>query len=56
MVQESIIQSYRNKQSSDNVNIQKDNNHDDKNSSKLMNNTVNDITDEDREIINQINK
>lgn len=54
-VQESIIQSYRNKQSSDNVNIQKDNNHDDKNSSKLMNNTVNDITDEDREIINQIN-
>jgi len=56
MVQESIIQSYRNKQNGDNVNIQKDNNHDDKNSSKLMNNTINDITDEDREIINQINK
>ena len=55
MVQESIIQSYRNKQNGDNVNIQKDNNHDDKNSSKLMNNTINDITDEDREIINQIN-
>ncbi len=56
MVQESIIQSYRNKQNGDNVNIQKDNNHDDKNNSKLMNNTINDITDEDREIINQINK
>jgi len=56
MVQESIIQSYRNKQNGDNVNIQKDNNHDDENSSKLMNNTINDITDEDREIINQINK
>ena len=55
MVQESIIQSYRNKQTGDNVNIQKDNNHDDENSSKLMNNTINDITDEDREIINQIN-
>ena len=55
-VQESIIQSYRNKQNGDNVNIQKDNNHDDKNNSKLMNNTINDITDEDREIINQINK
>lgn len=56
MVQESIIQSYRNKQNGDNVNIQKDNNHDDKNSSKLINNTINHITDEDREIINQINK
>ena len=55
MVQESIIQSYRNKQNGDNVNIQKDNNHDDENSSKLMNNTINDITDKDREIINQIN-
>lgn len=55
MVQESIIQSYRNKQTGDNVNIQKDNNHDDENSSKLMNNSINDITDEDREIINQIN-
>jgi glycosyltransferase involved in cell wall biosynthesis len=55
MVQESIIQSYRNKQTGDNVNIQKDNNHDDENSSKLMNNTINDIIDEDREIINQIN-
>jgi glycosyltransferase involved in cell wall biosynthesis len=55
MVQESIIESYRNKQTGDNVNIQKDNNHDDENSSKLMNNTINDITDEDREIINQIN-
>lgn len=42
MVQESIIQSYRN-------------NDVDKNSSNLMNNTINDITNEDREIINQIN-
>jgi len=53
-VQESIIQSYRNKQNLDDVNIEKDNNNMDKNS-KLMNNTINDITDEDREIINQIN-
>jgi glycosyltransferase involved in cell wall biosynthesis len=55
MVQESIIQSYRNKQNSDNVNIQNNNSEVDKNS-KSMNNTINDITDEDREIINQINK
>lgn len=55
MVQESIIQSYRNKQNSDNVNIEKDNNNMNKNSSKSMNNTINDITDEDTEIINQIN-
>ena len=54
MVQESIIQSYRNKQNSDNVNTQNNNNDVDKNS-KSMNNTINDITDEDREIINQIN-
>jgi glycosyltransferase involved in cell wall biosynthesis len=54
-VQESIIQSYRNKQNSDNVNIQNNNSEVDKNS-KSMNNTINDITDEDREIINQINK
>jgi len=39
MVQESIIQSYRNKENNDNV----------------SNNTINDITDEDKEIINQIN-
>jgi glycosyltransferase involved in cell wall biosynthesis len=56
VVQESIIQSYRNKQNHDNVNIEKDNNVMDKNTSKLMNNAINDITDEDREIINQINK
>ena len=55
MVQESIIQSYRNKENSDNVNIQNNNSEVDKNS-KSMNNTINDITDEDREIINQINK
>jgi glycosyltransferase involved in cell wall biosynthesis len=55
MVQESIIQSYRNKQNSYNVNIQNNNSEVDKNS-KSMNNTINDITDEDREIINQINK
>ena len=54
-VQESIIQSYRNKQNIDNVNTQ-NNNNTDKNSSISMNNTINDITDEDREIINQINK
>jgi glycosyltransferase involved in cell wall biosynthesis len=54
MVQESIIQSYRNKQNSYNVNIQNNNSEVDKNS-KSMNNTINDITDEDREIINQIN-
>jgi hypothetical protein len=54
MVQESIIQSYRNKQNNDNVNTQNNNNDVDKNS-KSMNNTINDITDEDREIINQIN-
>ena len=54
MVQESIIQSYRNKQNSDNVNTENNNNDVDKNS-KSMNNTINDITDEDREIINQIN-
>ena len=54
MVQESIIQSYRNKQNIDNVNTQ-NNNNTDKNSSISMNNTINDITDEDREIINQIN-
>ena len=53
-VQESIIQSYRNKENSDNVNTQ-NNNNTDKNSSISMNNTINDITDEDREIINQIN-
>jgi glycosyltransferase involved in cell wall biosynthesis len=53
-VQESIIQSYRNKQNIDNVNTQ-NNNNTDKNSSISMNNTINDITDEDREIINQIN-
>lgn len=55
MVQESIIQSYRNKQNSYNVNTQNNNSEVDKNS-KSMNNTINDITDEDREIINQINK
>tara|TARA_Y100000389_G_scaffold126855_2_gene124209 strand:- start:24682 stop:25818 length:1137 start_codon:yes stop_codon:yes gene_type:complete len=54
-VQESIIQSYRNKQNSDNVNTQNNNSVLDKNSSKLMNNSINDITDEDKEIINQIN-
>ena len=54
MVQESIIQSYRNKENSDNVNTKNNNNDVDKNS-KSMNNTINDITDEDREIINQIN-
>lgn len=54
MVQESIIQSYRNKHNSDNVNTQ--NNNDIGKNSKSMNNTINDITDEDREIINQINK
>jgi len=53
MVQESIIQSYRNKHNSDNVNTQ--NNNDIGKNSKSMNNTINDITDEDREIINQIN-
>lgn len=53
MVQESIIQSYRNKHNSDNVNTQ--NNNDIDKNSKSMNNTINDITDEDREIINQIN-
>ena len=55
MVQESIIQSYRNKENSDNVNIQKIIIMMLINNSKLMNNTINDITDEDREIINQIN-
>lgn len=54
MVQESIIQSYRNKENSDNVNTKNNNNDVDKNS-KSMNNTINDITDEDREIINRIN-
>ena len=56
MVQESIIQSYRNKENSDNVKAEKDNNNMDKNTSKSINNTINDITQEDREIINQINK
>lgn len=56
MVQESIIESYRNKENSDNVKAEKDNNDMDKNSSKSMNNTIIYITDEDREIINQINK
>lgn len=54
MVQESIIQSYRNKQHSDNINTEKINDDVDKNS-KLINNTINNITDEDKEIINQIN-
>ena len=55
MVQESIIETYRNNQNNDNINTQKDNN--DMNiNSKLMNNTINDISDEDKEIINQINK
>ena len=54
MVQESIIQSYRNKENSDYVNTKNNNNDVDKNS-KSMNNTINHITDEDREIINQIN-
>jgi len=46
MVQESIIETYRNNQKDNNdMNI----------NSKLMNNTINDISDEDKEIINQIN-